>query len=365
MNLTEASTLEPQTPLTEIDPADSGHQAKSTMPAIAKRCCEAQIAHRPRLLRRTETLRRMVREHILQVEDLIYPLFVMEGEKHQESVPSMPGCYRYTLDLLLDEVKQAYKLGIGAIALFPLIPHAQKDNAGTESYNPDGLIPRAVRAIKQAVPDILVITDVALDPYSSEGHDGIVQDGKILNDETVAVLEKQAIVQAEAGADFVAPSDMMDGRVGAIRRALDAEGWINVGILAYSAKYSSAYYGPFRDALDSAPKFGDKKTYQMDAANAIEAIKEVDLDIAEGADIVMVKPALAYLDVICQIKQHTNLPVAAYNVSGEYAMIKAAAQQGWIDEKKVILETLTSMKRAGANLILTYFAKDVALMLQS
>jgi len=356
MSLTEASTLEPQTPLTEIDPADSGHQAKSTMPAIA---------HRPRRLRRTETLRRMVREHILQVEDLIYPLFVMEGEKHQESVPSMPGCYRYTLDLLLDEVKQAYKLGIGAIALFPLIPHAQKDNAGTESYNPDGLIPRAVGAIKQAVPDILVITDVALDPYSSEGHDGIVQDGKILNDETVAVLVKQAIVQAEAGADFVAPSDMMDGRVGAIRRALDAEGWINVGILAYSAKYSSAYYGPFRDALDSAPKFGDKKTYQMDAANAIEAIKEVDLDIAEGADIVMVKPALAYLDVICQIKQHTNLPVAAYNVSGEYAMIKAAAQQGWIDEKKVILETLTSMKRAGANLILTYFAKDVALMLQS
>ncbi|WP_207714151.1 porphobilinogen synthase [Scytonema sp. UIC 10036] len=322
------------------------------------------IAHRPRRLRRTETLRRMVREHILRVEDLIYPLFVMEGEKQQESVLSMPGCYRYTLDLLLDEVKQAYELGIGAIALFPLIPYDQKDNAGTESYNPDGLIPRAVRTIKQAVPDILVITDVALDPYSSEGHDGIVQDGKILNDETVAVLVKQAIVQAEAGADFVAPSDMMDGRVGAIRQALDAEGWIDVGILAYSAKYASAYYGPFRDALDSAPKFGDKKTYQMDAANAREAIKEVDLDIAEGADIVMVKPALAYLDVICQIKQHTNLPVAAYNVSGEYAMIKAAAEQGWIDEKKVILETLTSMKRAGADLILTYFAKDVALMLR-
>ncbi|ABA24937.1 porphobilinogen synthase (plasmid) [Trichormus variabilis ATCC 29413] len=356
MSLTEASTLVPQTPQAEIDPADSFHQAKSTTPAIA---------HRPRRLRRTETLRRIVREHILQVEDLIYPLFVMGGEKQQEAVSSMPGCYRYTLDLLLNEVKQAYELGIGAIALFPLIPYDQKDNAGTQSYNPDGLIPRAVRAIKQAVPDILVITDVALDPYSSEGHDGIVQDGKILNDKTVAVLVKQAIVQAEAGADFVAPSDMMDGRVGAIRQALDAEGWINVGILAYSAKYASAYYGPFRDALDSAPKFGDKKTYQMDAANAREAIKEVDLDIAEGADIVMVKPALAYLDVICQIKQHTNLPVAAYNVSGEYAMIKAAAQQGWIDEKKVILETLTSMKRAGADLILTYFAKDVALMLQS
>jgi porphobilinogen synthase len=355
MSLTETSTLTLQTPQTEIDPVDSEHPAKTTVPSLA---------HRPRRLRRTETLRRMVRENVLRVEDLIYPLFVMEGEGQREEVPSMPGCYRYTLDLLLDEVKQAAELGIGAIALFPLIPYEQKDNAGTESYNPNGLIPRAVRAIKQAVPDILVITDVALDPYSSEGHDGIVQDGTILNDETVAVLVKQALVQAEAGADFVAPSDMMDGRVGAIRKALDAEGWINVGILAYSAKYASAYYGPFRDALDSAPKFGDKKTYQMDAANAREAIKEVDLDIAEGADIVMVKPALAYLDIIYQIKQHTNLPVAAYNVSGEYAMIKAAAEQGWIDEKKVILETLTSMKRAGADLILTYFAKDVALMLQ-
>jgi porphobilinogen synthase len=322
------------------------------------------VTHRPRRLRRTETLRRMVRETTLGVADLIYPLFVMEGDGHREEVPSMPGCYRYTLDLLLDEVKQADELGIGAIALFPLIPYDQKDNACTESYNPNGLIPRAVRAIKQAVPDILVITDVALDPYSSEGHDGIVQDGKILNDETVAVLVKQALVQAEARADFVAPSDMMDGRVGAIRKALDAEGWINVSILAYSAKYASAYYGPFRDALDSAPKFGDKKTYQMDAANAREAMKEVALDIAEGADIVMVKPALAYLDIICQIKQHTHLPVAAYNVSGEYAMIKAAAEQGWIDEKKVVLETLTSMKRAGADLILTYFAKDVALMLR-
>jgi porphobilinogen synthase len=278
----------------------------------------------------------MVRKTVLTVDDLIYPLFVMEGEGRQEEVPSMPGCFRYSLDLLLDEVKTAHDLGIGAlaqpvlrtIALFPLIPHHQKDNAGTESYTPDGLIPRAVRAIKQAVPQILVITDVALDPYSSEGHDGIVQDGKILNDETVAVLVKQALVHAEAGADFVAPSDMMDGRVGAIRQALDAEGWINVGILAYSAKYASAYYGPFRDALDSAPKFGDKKTYQMDAANAREALKEVALDITEGADIVMVKPALAYLDIICRIKQYTNLPAAAYNVSGEYAMVKAAAQQG-------------------------------------
>jgi len=320
--------------------------------------------HRPRRLRRTATLRRMVREAVLTVDDLIYPVFVMEGEGQREEVPSMPGCFRYSLDLLLDELKTVHDLGIGAIALFPLIPHHQKDNAGTESYNPDGLVPRAIRAIKQAVPKMLVITDVALDPYSSEGHDGIVKDGQILNDETVTVLVKQALVQAEAGADFVAPSDMMDGRVGAIRQALDAEGWINVGILAYSAKYASAYYGPFRDALDSAPKFGDKKTYQMDAANAREALKEVELDIAEGADMVMVKPALAYLDVICRIKQRTNLPVAAYNVSGEYAMVKAAAQQGWIDGETVMLETLTSMKRAGADLILTYFAKEAAIALK-
>ncbi len=355
MSLTEISTLASQTPPTEIAPADSGWKANAGV---------LQNAHRPRRLRRTATLRRIVRETILQVEDLIYPLFVMEGTAQQEAVPSMPGCYRYTLDLLLEEVKQADALGIGAIAVFPLIPYDQKDNAGTESYNPDGLIPRAVRAIKQAVPNIVVITDVALDPYSSEGHDGIVQNGQILNDQTVGVLVKQALVQAAAGADFVAPSDMMDGRIGAIRQALDAAGWINVGILAYSVKYASAYYGPFRDALDSAPKFGDKKTYQMDAANAGEAIKEVDLDIAEGADIVMIKPALAYLDIVRQIKQHTNLPVAAYNVSGEYAMIKAAAEQGWIDEAKLVLETLTSMKRAGADLILTYFAKDVALILR-
>lgn len=330
----------------------------STIPEI-----HSHLTYRPRRLRRTETLRRLVCENTLQVDDLIYPLFVMEGENQKIPVSSMPGCYRYTLDLLLQEVRDAYELGIGAIALFPLIPDAEKDNGGTESYNPDGIVPRAVRAIKQAIAEIVVITDVALDPYSSEGHDGIVQDGKILNDETVAVLVKQALMQAEAGADFVAPSDMMDGRVGAIRKALDAQGWINVGILAYSAKYASAYYGPFRDALDSAPKFGDKKTYQMDAANSREALKEIALDIAEGADILMVKPALAYLDIICRIKQHTNLPIAAYNVSGEYAMIKAAGEQGWIDEKKVILETLTSMKRAGADLILTYFAKEVALML--
>ena len=322
------------------------------------------LIQRPRRLRRTPGLRSMVRENQLTVDDLIYPMFVMEGENQKMEISSMPGCYRYTLDLLVEEIKQVSELGINAIALFPLIPEAKKDDIGTESYNPDGLVQRTVKAIKQAVPDIVVITDVALDPFSIHGHDGIVDDnGVILNDPTVEVLVKMAVSQAEAGTDIVAPSDMMDGRIGTIRQALDAAGYFHVGILAYSAKYASSYYGPFRDALDSAPKFGDKKTYQMDAANAREALKEVELDIAEGADIVMVKPALAYMDIIYQVKSTTNLPVAAYNVSGEYAMIKAAAQQGWIDEKKVILETLTSMKRAGADLILTYFAKEVALML--
>ncbi|ABG53582.1 porphobilinogen synthase [Trichodesmium erythraeum IMS101] len=320
---------------------------------------------RPRRLRRTPALRRMVEETQLTVNDLIYPLFVMEGEGQKVEVVSMPGSYRYTLDLLLKEIEDAYNLGINAIALFPLVAEAKKDNFGTESYNSEGLIQRTVRAIKQTIPDIVVITDVALDPYSSKGHDGIVgKNGVILNDPTVEVLVKQALSQAEAGADIVAPSDMMDGRIGAIRKALDAAEYFDVGILAYSAKYASAYYGPFRDALDSAPKFGDKKTYQMDSANAREALKEVALDIAEGADMVMVKPALAYLDIICEVKKTTNLPVAAYNVSGEYAMIKAAGEKGWIDEKKVMLETLTSMKRAGADLILTYFAKEVALILK-
>ena len=342
---------------TEIAPTPQAatETAASNLPAMP---C------RPRRLRRTEGLRRMVREHHLTTNDLIYPVFVMAGTGQKEAIPSMPGCYRYTLDLLLDEVAAAYELGIPGIALFPLIAPDLKDNAGTESYNPAGLVPQAVRAIKQAIPNLLVFTDVALDPYSSAGHDGIVENGEILNDETVAVLVQQALCHAEAGADFVSPSDMMDGRVGAIRRALDAEGWINVGILAYSAKYASAYYGPFRDALDSAPQFGDKKTYQMDAANAQEALKEVALDIEEGADIVMVKPALAYMDIIQRLKQHTTLPVAAYNVSGEYAMVKAAAQQGWIDEQAVVMETLTGLKRAGADVILTYFAKDVATWLR-
>ncbi|MDC0835758.1 delta-aminolevulinic acid dehydratase [Leptolyngbya valderiana BDU 20041] len=320
---------------------------------------------RPRRLRRTPALRRMVQETNLTVNDLIYPMFVMEGENQKVEVASMPGCYRYTLDLLVKEVADVYALGINAIALFPVIPEAKKDETGSESYNPEGLVQRTVAAIKESTPDIVVITDVALDPFTSHGHDGLLdEEGYILNDETVEVLVKMSLSQARAGADMVAPSDMMDGRVGAIRDGLDEAGFTNVGILAYSAKYASAYYGPFRDALDSAPKSGDKKTYQMDPANAIEAIKEVELDIAEGADIVMVKPALPYLDIISQIREETDVPVAAYNVSGEYAMIKAAGQNGWIDEKKVILETLLSIKRAGADLILTYFAKEVALMLK-
>jgi porphobilinogen synthase len=319
---------------------------------------------RPRRLRYTPAIRRLVRETELNVNDLIYPLFIMEGENQKVAIPSMPDCYRYSLDLLLKEVVNAYNLGINAIALFPLIAEDKKDNFGTESYNPDGLVQRTVKAIKKEVPEIIIITDVALDPFSIYGHDGIVQDGKILNDETVQVLVKMSLSQAAAGANFVAPSDMMDGRVGAIRRALDAAGYLDVGILAYTAKYASAYYGPFRDALESAPKFGDKKTYQMDGANSREALREASLDITEGADIIMVKPALAYLDIIRRLRDSSHLPVAAYNVSGEYAMIKAAAKQGWIDEKSLILETLTSMKRAGADLILTYFAADVALMKQ-
>jgi porphobilinogen synthase len=322
------------------------------------------LIYRPRRLRRTEALRPLVQETHLRVQDLIYPLFVMEGENQRQEVESMPGCYRYTLDLLLKEVEEAANLGIPAVALFPVVPEEKKDPTGRESFNPEGLIQRAVRRIKQEIPEILVITDVALDPYNSDGHDGIVRDGVILNDETVEVLVKQALSQAEAGTDIVAPSDMMDGRVGAIREALDEQGYTDVAILAYSAKYASAFYGPFRDALGSAPKWGDKKTYQMDPANAREALREVELDEAEGADIVMVKPALAYLDIIYRVKEATDLPVAAYNVSGEYAMIKAAEQKGWIDGKKVMMESLLAMKRAGADMILTYFAKEAALLLQ-
>jgi porphobilinogen synthase len=325
-----------------------------------------QLTHRPRRLRRNPSIRSLVRENYLSVDDFIYPMFVMEGENSRVEIPSMPEAYRFTLDLLVKEVEEIYALGIKAIALFPAVPEEKKDLTGTESFNPDGLAQRAVRAIKAVVPDVIIFTDVALDPFTTHGHDGIIDDnGVIINDQTVEVLVKMSVSQAEAGTDFVSPSDMMDGRIGAIREGLDAAGFENVGILAYSAKYASAYYGPFRDALGSAPKSGDKKTYQMDSANSREAIKEVYLDIAEGADIVMVKPALAYLDIIAKVKDATNVPVAAYNVSGEYAMVKAAAQLGWIDEKKVMFETLLSMKRAGADIILSYHAKAVAQLLAS
>ena len=325
-----------------------------------------QLTHRPRRLRRNPSIRSLVRENYLSVDDFIYPMFVMEGENSRVEIPSMPEAYRFTLDLLVKEVEEIYALGIKAIALFPAVPEEKKDLTGTESFNPDGLAQRAVRAIKAAVPDVIIFTDVALDPFTNHGHDGIIDDnGVIINDQTVEVLVKMSVSQAEAGTDFVSPSDMMDGRIGAIREGLDAAGFENVGILAYSAKYASAYYGPFRDALGSAPKSGDKKTYQMDPANSREAIKEVYLDIAEGADIVMVKPALAYLDIIAKVKDATNVPVAAYNVSGEYAMVKAAAQLGWIDEKKVMFETLLSMKRAGADIILSYHAKAVAQLIAS
>ena len=327
---------------------------------------QLSLTKRPRRLRRNPSIRSLVSETKLSVDDLIYPMFVMEGENQRVEIVSMPNCYRYTLDLLLVEIAELNLLGIKAVALFPVVSESKKDDNGTESYNPAGLAQQAVRAIKAQTPTTIVITDVALDPFTTHGHDGIIdKDGVILNDPTVEILVQMAVSQAEAGCDMVAPSDMMDGRIGAIRRGLDAHGFTDVAIMAYSAKYASAYYGPFRDALDSAPKFGDKKTYQMDPANAREALTEIELDIAEGADIVMVKPALAYLDIIHQVKANCNVPVAAYNVSGEYSMIKAAAQLGWIDEKKIVMETLLSIKRAGADLILTYFAKDVALMLQN
>ena len=325
---------------------------------------QLSLTKRPRRLRRNPTIRSLVSETQLTVDDLIYPMFVTEGENQRVEIVSMPDCYRYSLDLLLKEIAEIYSLGIKAVALFPVVSETKKDDNGTESYNPAGLAQQAVRAIKAQTPGMMVITDVALDPFTTHGHDGVIDEqGVILNDETVAILVKMAVSQAAAGCDIVAPSDMMDGRIGAIRQGLDANGFTDVGILAYSAKYASAYYGPFRDALDSAPKFGDKKTYQMNPANAREALLEVELDIAEGADMVMVKPALAYMDIIHQVKANCNVPVAAYNVSGEYAMIKAAAQLGWIDEKKIMMETLLSIKRAGADLILTYFAKDVALIL--
>jgi porphobilinogen synthase len=316
--------------------------------------------YRPRRNRRTPAVRALVRETTLAASDFVWPVFVTGGDGVREPIPSMPGCSRLSLDLLLDEAREARDLGIPAMALFPALPDDRKDPRATASTDPDGLLQQTVRALKQALPELLVITDVAMDPYSSDGHDGLVVDGEIVNDETLGILAAMAVSQADAGADLVAPSDMMDGRVGAIRAALDVAGHTDVGILSYAAKYASAFYGPFRDALDSAPRGGDKQTYQMDPANRREAIREVELDVAESADIVMVKPALAYLDVIAAVRDAVDVPVAAYHVSGEYAMVKAAGERGWMDADAVIHECLLSIKRAGADMILTYAAKEVA-----
>jgi porphobilinogen synthase len=315
-----------------------------------------ELTHRPRRLRRSESVRRLVRETALRADDLILPLFVTEGEQQRQPIESMPGQFRFSIDELVRECADVYELGIPAVNLFGY--SAQKDDGATASHDPNGLIQRAVSAIKAEVPELCVQTDIALDPYTNHGHDGLVIDGEIVNDETIAVLCKMALSHAEAGVDWVAPSDMMDGRVGALRVALDDAGFSHVGILAYSAKYASCFYGPFRGALDSAPKKGDKKTYQMDPANAREALREISLDIEEGADVVMVKPALAYLDVIAAARQAFDVPIAAYNVSGEYGMVVAAAERGWAEREKSVMEILTSIKRAGADMILTYFAKE-------
>lgn len=299
----------------------------------------------------------------MSVDDFIAPLFVVEGSKKKSEISSMPGYYRFTMDLLLKEVEEIQTLGIPSVLLFAKVPDGKKDNEGTEALNPEGLMQRSVKAIKKEFPEMVVMTDVALDPYSSFGHDGIVKNDKILNDESAELLAKMAVSHAEAGADFVAPSDMMDGRILLMREALEESGFCDTGIMAYSAKYASSFYGPFREALDSAPGFGDKKTYQMDPANVQEAIKEAILDEKEGADIIMVKPGLPYLDVVRAVRESVNLPVSVYNVSGEYAMIKAAAKMGWLNEEDAMLEALMSFKRAGADLIATYFAKDAARLL--
>ena len=325
------------------------------------------LLHRPRRLRRTPALRSMVRQTFLQATDLIYPLFIHEGARN-EPIGSMPGCQRWCLDALGDEVGRAWDLGIRCVVLFPKVADGLKSEDGAECYNEGGLIPRAIRRLKAEHPHMVIMTDVALDPYSSDGHDGIVSpQGVVLNDETVEILCQQALAQARSGADLIGPSDMMDGRVEAIRTTLDDHGFTEVGIISYTAKYSSAYYGPFRDALDSAPRTGGDKpipttkdSYQMDPANSREALIEADLDEGEGADILMVKPGLAYMDIVAKLRDDSTLPIAAYNVSGEYAMVKAAAERGWIEERPVVLETLLCFRRAGADLILTYHAPDAA-----
>ena len=317
---------------------------------------------RLRRMRATATHRRMVRETSVSVDDLIYPLFAVHGKNVKNEISSMPGVYQLSVDNIIREAKEVSRLGIPAVILFGIPEH--KDEMGTEAYAEKGIIQQAVRGIKDSVPELLVITDVCLCEYTSHGHCGVVKNGVVLNDETLELLAKEAVSHAKAGADIIAPSDMMDGRVSAIRRALDKEGFEHIPILSYAAKYSSAFYGPFREAAESTPQFGDRRSYQMDPANSREAMHEVALDIEEGADMIMVKPALPYLDIIRQIKDRWDIPVAAYNVSGEYSMIKAAGRLGWIDESRAMMEVLTSIKRAGADIILTYFAKDAARILQ-
>ena len=318
---------------------------------------------RNRRLRASASIRALVRETTLSPNDFLVPLFVVEGKQIKQEIPSMPGYYRMSLDLLAQEARELKAMGLLAVLLFVKVDDSLKDNAGKEALNPEGLMQRAIRTIKEAAPELIVMTDVALDPYSEYGHDGIVQEGEIVNDPTNEILAKMALSHAQAGADFAAPSDMMDGRVLHIRQALDQAGFEKTGIMSYSAKYASAFYGPFRDALDSAPGFGDKKTYQMDPANGEEAIRETEMDIDEGADIVMVKPGLCYLDIVREIKNAVEVPVAVYQVSGEYAMLKAAAEKGWLDHDAVMLEQLTAIKRAGADIIASYFAKDVVKLL--
>lgn len=320
---------------------------------------------RPRRNRHNEAIRNLIRETHLSAHDFIAPLFVIDGENKSEPIHSMPGVSRLSVDLLVKECRELYSLGIPCVSLFPAIDDKLKDSRASESYNPNGLYQRAIKEVKNAIPELLVMTDVALDPYSSDGHDGLVdpKTGEILNDATLEVLAKMSLVQAKSGSDILGPSDMMDGRVGFIRDALDEENFTKTAIMSYAAKYASAFYGPFRDALNSAPKKGDKKTYQMDYANVREALREAYLDESEGADILMVKPGLPYLDVIKTLRDNTTLPLAAYNVSGEYAMVKAAAGNGWIDGDKVMIEMLWSFKRAGSDMILTYFAKEAAKLL--
>jgi len=319
---------------------------------------------RPRRNRKNKVIRKLVEENQVSVSDLIFPLFLINGDRKKEEVPSMPGIFRQSTDLLLEEIESCSRLGIKTFCLFPAVEEKYKDKYAIYSYSHDNFYLKTIEKIKAEIPDVNVMTDVAMDPYSSDGHDGIVENGEIINDPTLEVLAKMAVAQARAGADIIGPSDMMDGRIRYIREALDKEGFSNTSILSYTAKYASSFYGPFRDALDSAPKSGDKKTYQMNPANVKEAILEAKLDQEEGADMLMVKPALPYLDVIRTLKEISNLPVAAYNVSGEYAMIKAAAEKGWLDGPSSMAECLLSIKRAGAKIILTYFAKEYAELIQ-